>query len=181
MVGHFKHSVLTCTVLKIAQYTLKIPEHKLILDEPTSWNSMLHMIERIITQKQAVILVDTEHPLQIQFKANQRDLMQNVVSLLKIFDNATFTVSKREVTSSEVLLPIVASTWNELEKPVRNTIVQTSAENVKNQNVFTRLLQLERKYLNVPPATFGSERLFSTAGIVDKKQSRLDPERVRML
>ncbi|KAJ8883465.1 hypothetical protein PR048_015309 [Dryococelus australis] len=57
---------------------------------------MLHMMERRIEQKQAVILIDTEHPLPIQFIANQWDFMQNVLSLLKIFDTATFTVSKRE-------------------------------------------------------------------------------------
>ena len=51
-------------------------------------------------------------------------------------------------------------------------------ENLKYPN----LRQLAKKYLITPPSTVFSERLFSTSGIiVDKKQSRLDPERIRML
>lgn len=123
VVGHFKHSVVACKLLKKAQKTLNLPEHLMIQDEPTRWNSTLHMIARLVEQKQAVILVDTEHQLPVQFTANQWELMQNVVDILKIFDKATFTLSRSDVTLSEVL-PIVTSTWSELEKPSGNAVAK---------------------------------------------------------
>lgn len=52
----------------------------------------------------------------------------------------------------------------------------------KNHSNFPRLRQLSRKFLSIPPATVYSERLFSTAGlVVDRKRSRLDPDKVKML
>lgn len=52
----------------------------------------------------------------------------------------------------------------------------------KDNKECQNLKKLSKKFLITPPSTVISERLFSTAGIIaDKKQSTLDPERVRML
>lgn len=59
----------------------------------------------------------------------------------------------------------------------------SSALDYRKTNLkFSKLKKLAIKYLCIPPATVFSERLFSTAGLIcDRKRSRLDPERVRML
>lgn len=52
----------------------------------------------------------------------------------------------------------------------------------RDNKKYPHLRGLSKKFLCIPPATVHSERLFSSAGqIVDKKRSRLDPQKVRML
>lgn len=84
--------------------------------------------------------------------------------------------------SSEVQDPSVEEEMETyLQDPVlqpTSDVLQYWRENVK----YPRLRNLSKKFLCIPPATVHSERLFSTAGqIVDRKRSRLDPQKVQML
>lgn len=116
IVGHFKHSSRACKELKKAQELLNMKHHKLIQDEPTRWNSVLHMLERLFEQKQSVTLASTNLRLPVELTAADWNLMENVISMLNIFNQATLAVSTQAVTASEVI-PIVNSTIQELQKP----------------------------------------------------------------
>ena len=80
---------------------------------------------------------------------------------------------------------LAASVEEELQAYLEDPVISPSADifNFWNENQrFSNLKRLAKKYLSIPPSTVYSERLFSTAGlIVDKKRNRLDPEKVRML
>ena len=53
-VGHFKHSSLAMSALKEKQKTLNIPEHALIQNVVTRWNSTYFMLERLLEQRWAI-------------------------------------------------------------------------------------------------------------------------------
>ncbi|KAJ8897642.1 hypothetical protein PR048_002991 [Dryococelus australis] len=53
IVGHFKHSVQATQQLNDCQRTLKLPEHRLIQDEPTRWDSTYQMLSRLLEQRKA--------------------------------------------------------------------------------------------------------------------------------
>ncbi|KAJ8880984.1 hypothetical protein PR048_017457, partial [Dryococelus australis] len=57
LVGHFKHSVKYNKQLKAAQETLHMPQKCMIQDEPTRWNSTLHMSKRVLEQRRQLALV----------------------------------------------------------------------------------------------------------------------------
>lgn len=44
IVGHFRHSCLAYSRLRVIQENLGLPQHRLIQDEPTRWNSSLYML-----------------------------------------------------------------------------------------------------------------------------------------
>ena len=51
VVGHFKHSTLASEELKKAQKDLGKPQHTLIQDVKTRWNSTHDMAERLLEQR----------------------------------------------------------------------------------------------------------------------------------
>ena len=48
LVGHFKHCALAMSSLKEKQKALNVPEHTLIQDVVTRWNSTYFMLERLL-------------------------------------------------------------------------------------------------------------------------------------
>ncbi|XP_063232336.1 zinc finger BED domain-containing protein 4-like [Bacillus rossius redtenbacheri] len=116
MVGHFKHSSHATKVLREAQKTVGSPAHRLVQDEPTRWNSILHMLERLYEQRRALALAATNLALHVKISVAQWELIENIIPILKIFDQATLQASKAGVNSSEII-PIVNSLLQELKKP----------------------------------------------------------------
>lgn len=116
IVGHFKHSSNAYKILRKKQEIVKCPLHRLIQDEPTRWNSSLHMMARLLEQKPAILLASTELKIPADLTSIQWGLMENVVDILSVFDKATFAVSSTKVSISETI-PIINSIRQELEKP----------------------------------------------------------------
>ncbi|XP_065639326.1 zinc finger BED domain-containing protein 4-like [Hydra vulgaris] len=56
LAGHFHHSSSAVAKLKEIQSQLKLPEHNIIQDVSTRWNSTYYMLERFIEQKKAITL-----------------------------------------------------------------------------------------------------------------------------
>lgn len=74
IVGHFRHSCLAYSRLRVIQENLGLPQHRLIQDEPTRWNSSLYMLQRILEQKMALAAYATEHMI-IQLTSYQLELV----------------------------------------------------------------------------------------------------------
>ena len=60
VVGHFKHSVVAQNALEESQTKLNLPQHKLVQDVMTRWNSSYNMLQRIIEQETALSAVLAE-------------------------------------------------------------------------------------------------------------------------
>ena len=73
IIGHFSHSCLVYSRLREIQENLGLPQHRLIQDEPTRWNSSLYMMQRILEQKMALAVYATEKSV-IQLPSHQLDL-----------------------------------------------------------------------------------------------------------
>ena len=54
LVGHFKHSVIAMSALRINQKQTNIAEHHLIQDVSTRWNLTYFMLERLEEQRWAI-------------------------------------------------------------------------------------------------------------------------------
>ncbi|XP_063227428.1 zinc finger BED domain-containing protein 4-like [Bacillus rossius redtenbacheri] len=101
LVGHFKHSARATKILKQCQTTASVPQHRLIQDEPTRWNSTLHMLKRLQEQKRAILLSSGELNLP-ELTGQQWTLIENLIPILDVFYSATLQVSSPSVTASEV-------------------------------------------------------------------------------
>lgn len=104
IVGSFKHSAKNTKMLLSCQKQLKLPEHRMIQDEPTRWNSTLHMMKRLLEQKDAIVLVSNKPDVKLAAELTCDDwkTMEFAINILDIFEKATLQVSKSSSCISEV-------------------------------------------------------------------------------
>ena len=156
LVGSFKHSSKATKILKAAQKHLSIPNHRLIQDEPTRWNSTLHMLRHLKKQRRAIMFASTDISLPVQLTSAQWDLIDSLVETLNLFDHSTLAVSSSSVSISEVI-PIVNSTVSELKKPAPSgSGIITARE--------TMLSSLKRRYRDIEV-----DQLCSIATLLDPR------------
>ena len=112
LVGHFKHSAVATTALKEKQHRLGIPQHCLIQDVTTRWNSTFVMFERLSEQKVAIyaVLHDTSiskaDDKHFDLK-DQWDLLSQMVNVLKPLQMATTVFSLEQNISCSIVYPVV--------------------------------------------------------------------------
>ena len=107
IVGHFRHSNLAYSKLYDLQLKHDVPQHKLIQDISTRWNSTFFMLERLFEQKTAIVMYCLEMPNLPILSANEWFVMEKVTKLLKIFHSSTLMLSKREALVSDIWPQIV--------------------------------------------------------------------------
>ncbi|XP_065674177.1 zinc finger BED domain-containing protein 4-like [Hydra vulgaris] len=110
IVGHFEHSVKSYKLLRQSQEILGLPKHSIIQDEPTRWNSTFHMLNRLIEQKDAILLLTPHFPKATrqnkELSTGEWENLAPLVAALKVFEEVTLTASSSKVTTSEVI-PII--------------------------------------------------------------------------
>lgn len=116
IVGHFRHSCLAYSRLRVIQENLGLPQHRLIQDEPTRWNSSLYMLQRILEQKMALAAYATEHMI-IQLTSYQLELVAKIVAALSPIEEVTKSISQ------QMLLPfqLFYHSYGFYQKPSVNT------------------------------------------------------------
>ena len=105
MLAIARRSCLAYDHLRDIQRNLGLPQHRLVQDEPTRWNSTLHMLQRILEQKMALGAYATEHSIP-QLTQNQLDLASKVVKVLAPIDEVTKSVSQ-DAAAVSVVIPFV--------------------------------------------------------------------------
>lgn len=144
LVGHFKHSTKACKMLKAAQIASSVPEHRLIQDEPTRWDSTYLMISRLVEQRYALkyLVEELNYSLPVEINSQQWKQLSDLCQILKCFYDATKTISKNETTASEAI-PIYLSIKNTLSS-VGNDL-GSSVTIAKNEI----LSQMKRRFANM--------------------------------
>ncbi len=152
LVGHYKHSNLSFQALKRMQSQLGIPQHSLIQDEPTRWNSSFYMLQRLIEQRTALLAAGAECACTVELRAQQWNLAEKLVRLLQPFEEATREASG-EYSSAAVIIPVV----NSLERSL--TVTATTESTTTDDHGITRMKQemlssLKRRYENMETNKF---------------------------
>ena len=104
----FKRSNANLHALSRIQEQLDLDKHRLILDEPTRWNTSYYMLERLIKQRQAICAAEIECKINSELTNHQWQLAEKVVKILKPFEEATVVVSN-EGSSAALVIPVVNS------------------------------------------------------------------------
>ena len=71
VVGHFKHSNVSLQTLEAIQKRLKLPQHRPVQDQATQWNSSYYMLEWLMEQRQAILVVSSEVNLPVEITSVQ--------------------------------------------------------------------------------------------------------------
>lgn len=85
------------------QREYELPQHHLIQDVPSKWNTSFHMLERLIEQKRAVNELSIECNFRELISCDQWEVMQSVCHALKPFDAASQEMSSHVSTLSQVI------------------------------------------------------------------------------
>ena len=90
------------------QKALGLPEHALLQDVCTQWNSTFEMMRRLLEQQAAVcaVVIEFEHVDHLPSGDNFK-IVENVIEVLKPFKDITETVSGEEYTTVSLVKPLL--------------------------------------------------------------------------
>lgn len=106
IVTHFNHSGIAQEKLKLFQKELDLPEHELVQDVSTRWNSTYYMLARLMEQKRAISLYLTDCNID-NLTAAQWELLEQLLKLLQPFEEITRITSSGYACISEVIPYVV--------------------------------------------------------------------------
>ncbi|XP_034542641.1 zinc finger BED domain-containing protein 4-like [Notolabrus celidotus] len=108
IVGHFRHSQLATSRLRIIQQELGMKPKMLQQDVTTRWNSTFYMMKSLLDQKRALGVYGADHELPACFSAYQWGLVENMTTLLTPFEQLTREISSHLATAADVSPSVVA-------------------------------------------------------------------------
>lgn len=118
VVGHFNHSTSAKKVLNELQVKLNAPEHVLLQDVATRWDSTLKMLRRLIEQRLPVTAALQSVSCNTEINAKEWALAEEVVDVLQYFEEVTHAVSN-EKTSVADSIPLVNSLHRVLDDKIK--------------------------------------------------------------
>ncbi|XP_054283311.1 zinc finger BED domain-containing protein 4-like [Macrosteles quadrilineatus] len=105
IVGHYSHSSSARARLKNIQKRLSLPDHELLQDVATRWNSRYDMLSRLLEQKEAVS-ADIAASADIEnLTTSQWKLASGVVEILKPFKEVTTQLSSEKYPTISMVAP----------------------------------------------------------------------------
>ncbi|XP_053316233.1 E3 SUMO-protein ligase ZBED1-like [Spea bombifrons] len=113
LVEHFKKSELASTKLKEKQKQMGTPEHKLLQDVSTRWNSTYYMVDRLIEQRWPVTATLSDPSVTqrgkhyLELKPEQWNLLEELSTALKPFECATVFMSGQEYVTVSSMAALV--------------------------------------------------------------------------
>ncbi|KAJ8881945.1 hypothetical protein PR048_018432 [Dryococelus australis] len=118
IVSSFKHSNKNTKILNECQNQLALPQHRMIQDVSTRWNSTTHMMKRLNEQKNAIIMASSRKDATIsaELMVDEWKKIEHLIDILEIFDTATLQLSK-ETSSISELIPLMQLIQLHLEIP----------------------------------------------------------------
>ena len=155
IVGHFKHSSSATDRLHSLQTELSLPQHQLIHDVQTRWNSTFFMLQRLLEQRRAITLYCAENDACTKLSASQWSVVENVTAVLEPFEEVT-----REVSSASASISCVIH----LVRVLRSCLQKTGQDNRIKTMKTTLLNALHTRFDGIE-----SNRLYSMATLLDAR------------
>lgn len=106
IVTHFNHSGTAQEKLHSVQKDLGLPQHELVQDVSTRWNSTYYMLERLLQQKRAISVYLTDCHIA-NLTAAQWELLEHLLKLLQPFEEITKLISSGYACVSEIIPYVV--------------------------------------------------------------------------
>lgn len=113
IVGHFKHSVVAMSGLREKQLQLEVPQHHLIQDVSTRWNSTYFMLDRLAEQRVAIYAtihdptITKQQHRHLDLKESQWEMLSQLVTALKPLQMATTVFSSDLNVSCSIVYPVI--------------------------------------------------------------------------
>ncbi|XP_011405235.1 PREDICTED: zinc finger BED domain-containing protein 1-like [Amphimedon queenslandica] len=107
IVTFFRRSTKAMDKLTVMQSRLNIPQHKLIQDIETRWNSVFYMLERYLEQEEAIrttLCMMDRNDLLIPTEKNSE--LSEMVDILRPFEAVTREMSADKYVSSSKIIPL---------------------------------------------------------------------------
>ena len=154
VVAFFHRSCKGSEKLKTLQQQMNLPQHKLVQDVDTRWNSSYYMLERMIEQYEAVSsALCMMGKKDLTFDEENLQIMKEAVALLRPFEQATVEVSSDEYLSVSKIIPL-------------SRALQTLATNSSST---LKVAQELRAQLNKRCSNLEDSKLLSSATMLDPR------------
>ena len=108
IVTYFRRSSKAAYLLQEKQIALGLPQHSMIQDVETRWNSTYNMLERICEQQASICaaLVDLKR-VDLMLQDGDVKIMENLVEILKPFFHITETICGENYTTVSSIKPLL--------------------------------------------------------------------------
>ena len=115
IVSHFRRSSRHAEMLKQHQVTHDMPQHKLLQDVSTRWNSTFYMLVRLYQQKEAINFLSLNCGICESLSFDEMELRAHLMEALRVFEVATKELSSDVATLSHVF-PLNCLQFNAVTK-----------------------------------------------------------------
>ena len=147
LVGHFKHSTTITAEIGKRQKMLNVPEHQLIQDVPTRWNSTQLMLQRLFEQRRVIndLMLDTsftkKNDASLLLSNQEWETVNDLSTTLEPLTAVTTYMSKEKSVSCSVVYPVVCGLLNKSLKVTSedNSVVRKVKESIA--------MELNKRYL----------------------------------
>ena len=185
IVAFYNRSTKATERLKELQEQLSLPNHKLIKDCPTRWNSTYYMLQRLLEQKPAItVMCASSTGPRVSLSASEWRMMKELVEILKPLEEATRELSTEQRVSCSKVIPLLNALLFELRKNVvdddenhetqvpnddETQVPESQGSSVPNseesQQVVTGLIaSIERRWLN-----YEDDKIYSICSLLDPR------------
>ena len=173
IVSYFHRSIKASDELEKIQKQLSLPEHRLIQDVETRWNSTYFMFERYIEQHTAIttaLCLLNQNSLCIS--NDELEVIKAMIMALKPFEIATRELSCEKHVSVSKVIPLI---W-QLQGVCSSSVESNSFSRQLNSELRNRFTGLEKSYV-LAVATLCDPRFkkiaFIDAQAIDQAERRM--------
>lgn len=125
-------------ILESKQNMLDLPNHRLIIDVATRWNSSYEMVERYLEQQAAIYSALTEKNVRTKDIANLSDqelsYAENIVEVMKPLKTITAVISTETSPSFSMILPLQTTILKSTEKNTADAPIARDMKNAIREN-----------------------------------------------
>lgn len=111
IIGHLKHLSQAYCAFQDVQQQLGQNIKKFQQDMTTQWNSSYYMFQSLLEQKFALAAFGAEHEIPASFSSNQWGLIENIIKILKPFEELTRGLSSSTASAADVIPSVMALKW----------------------------------------------------------------------